>query len=164
MAINLLKLLSRSKFISPRRRLEWYPPFWLMGVKVLELDPDWQRVRLRLPLTMLSRNMGDAMFGGYQAAVSDPIAALACAKRFPGHEVWTRRHHVDFRYEGNSHLELRFEFNAALEQQIQQELTSKGSSNPVFEYGFYRADGVCCTVIKSTVAIRPRGYRARIDR
>lgn len=164
MAINLLKLLSRSKLISPKRRLEWYPPFWLMGVKVLELDPEWKHVRLRLPLTMLSRNMGDAMFGGYQAAASDPIAALACAKRFPGHEIWTRHHCVDFKYEGNSHLELRFEFSEEIENQIRAELASKGRSNPSFEYGFYRTDGVCCTLIKSTVAIRPRGYRARIDR
>ena len=164
MAINILKLLSRSKLISPKRRLEWYPPFWLMGVKVLELDSEWKHVRLRLPLTMLSRNMGDAMFGGYQAAVSDPIAALACAKRFPGHEIWTRKHDVDFKYEGNSHLELRFEFSEAIENQIREELASKGRSNPSFEFGFYRADGVCCTLVKSTVAIRPRGYRARIDR
>ncbi|HEB66324.1 MAG TPA: PaaI family thioesterase, partial [Gammaproteobacteria bacterium] len=61
MALNLLRLLRRMRFLSDRRRLEWYPPFRLMGVKVIELAPDWRVVRLKLPLTMLSRNMGDTM-------------------------------------------------------------------------------------------------------
>ena len=32
----------------------------------------------------MSRNPGGVMFGGYQAALADPIAALACARVFPG--------------------------------------------------------------------------------
>lgn len=158
MKFNLLKLLGRMHFLSEKRRLQWYPPFWLMRVKVLELSADWRRIRLLLPLNMVSRNMGNSMFGGYQCALSDPIAALACARRFPGTAVWTRVHEVDFRHVGNSDLELRFEFPPELEQQIREELEQRGRSTPTFEYGFYRADGVCCSVVKSTVAIRPRGY------
>ena len=158
MALNLLKLLRHMTFLSERLRLEWYPPFWLMRVKVLELSPDWQTVRLKLPLNMVSRNMGNGMFGGYQAALSDPIAALACAKRFPGHEVWTRQHLVDFRKVGNSDLELRFEFDPLIEAKIKKDLAKKGRSTPTFEYAFYRADGLMCSKITSTVAIRPGGY------
>ena len=85
--MNALQFMKGLDFLSPRRRLEWYPPFWFMRVKVLELADDWSTVRLRLPLTVFSRNMGDSMFGGYQTAVADPIAALACVNRFPGFEV-----------------------------------------------------------------------------
>ena len=101
MPLNLLKLIRRFTFLSDKKRLELYPPFWLMRIKVIELAPDWQTVRIKLPLNMVSRNVGNSMFGGYQASLSDPIAALACAKRFPGHEVWTRRHEVDFQKVGN---------------------------------------------------------------
>lgn len=158
MTPNALKFIRRLRFLSDRRRLELYPPFWLMRVKVLELAPDWRRVRLLLPLNMLSRNMGDSMFGGYQASLSDPVAALACARLFPATDVWTRRHEVDFQHVGNSSLELRFEFDPALEQQIRTELAQRGRSNPTFEYWFYRQDGLACTRIRSTVAIRPAGY------
>jgi acyl-coenzyme A thioesterase PaaI-like protein len=159
--VNSLRLISRLRFLSPRRRLEWYPPFWLMGVKVLDLAEDWSQARLRLPLTAFSRNMGDAMFGGYQAALADPIAALACVKRFPGHAVWTRAMHIDFMREGNSDLELRFQFDAGLMAQIAAELAATGRSTPRFEYGFYRADGRQCTHVINTVAIRPAGYSGR---
>lgn len=158
--MNVLGLLRKLRFLSPRQRLEWFPPFFLMRVKVLELAADWQTVRLRLPLNAFSRNMGDCMFGGYQASLADPIAALACAHRYPGHEVWTRAMHIDFVAEGNSDLELRFEFDPALDQQIREELASRGRSTPQFEYGFYRQDGVLCSRIRNTVAIRPKGYSA----
>jgi len=158
--MNVLRLLRRTRFLSPRQRLEWFPPFFLMRVKVLELAEDWQTARLRLPLNAFSRNMGDCMFGGYQASLADPIAALACAHRYPGHEVWTRAMNIDFVAEGNSDLELRFEFDPALDLQIREELASRGRSTPQFEYGFYRQDGVLCSRVKNTVAIRPQGYRA----
>lgn len=159
--MNVLRLMRRMHFLSPRRRLEWYPPFWLMRVRVLELADDWSRARLCLPLTAFSRNMGDSMFGGYQAAVADPIAALACVNRFPGYSVWTRAMTIDFMREGNSDLELRFEFDPALAKHIGKELAETGRSNPQFEYSIYRADGKQCAHILNTVAIRPKDYRGR---
>lgn len=156
--MNALRIMRRMRFLSARRRLEWFPPFWMMRVKVLQLEEDWQTVRLLLPLTVFSRNLGDSMFGGYQASLADPIAALACVKRFPGYSVWTRSMNVDFVAEGNSDLELRFEFDPAVEQQIRHELARKGRSTPCFEYGFYRSDGIQCTRITNRVALRPMGY------
>ncbi len=158
--MNMLTFLRRLRFLSVRQRLEWFPPFFLMRVKVLELTDDWQTVRLHLPLNAFSRNMSNSMFGGYQAALADPIAALACAHRYPGHEVWTRAMHIDFVAEGNSNLELRFEFDAAIDQHIRDDLAARGRSTPQFEYGFYRQDDVLCSRIINTVAIRPKGYAA----
>ena len=164
MAFNFLSLLKRLPFISEKKALEWYPPFFLMRVKVLELKDEGRLVRLKLPLNLFSKNMGQSMFGGYQAAVADPIAALVCAKLFPGHEVWTRSQFIDFMHEGNSDLELRFEFSAGIEQQITEDLAKKGRSTPEFEYGFYRKDGVRCSKIVNTVAIRPRGYQVKREK
>lgn len=144
--------------------MEWYPPFFLMRVKVLEITNNGRLLRLKLPLTLFSKNMGASMFGGYQAAVADPIAAIVCAKIFPGNKVWTRSQHIDFQHEGNSDLELRFEFSAEIEQQIKDDLDKKGRSTPTFEYGFYRKDGVRCSKIVNTVAIRPRGYQLNRER
>jgi acyl-coenzyme A thioesterase PaaI-like protein len=153
--------MSWRRILSPRKRLEWYPPFWLMRVKVLELADDWSVARLRLPLNAFSKNPGGCMFGGYQAALADPIAALACVERFPGYSVWTRAMEIDFLREGNSHLELRFEFPQSLDRQIRQELAEKGRCTPRFEYGLYRADGQQCARVMNTVAIRPKGYPGR---
>jgi hypothetical protein len=162
MPLNFYRILRRQHWLSPRRRLEWYPPFWLMRVRVVELSDDWRRIYLRLPLTPWARNLGDAMFGGYQAALADPVAAIACNRIFPGYAVFTRAMSIDFLYPGTSALELRFDMPPDLEQTIGEELEQKDRSTPTFHYGLYRDDGVMCTRVENTVAIRPLGYQAAV--
>ena len=155
---RFMQFMSRSGILSDARLLEMYPPFVPMRIKVLEIADGWRGVRILLPLNYLSRNPGGVMFGGYQAALADPIAALACARVFPGYSVWTRSMNISFDHGGNSDLEMRFSLTSAQEQAIRIELERDGRSTPTFEYGYVRKDGVRCTVIRNTVAIRPRGY------
>lgn len=140
------------------KRLEWYPPFRAMRVRVLELGADGRHVRLLLPLVP-NRNPGGGMFGGAMACLADPIAALACGRVFAGYRVWTRSLALDFRREGRSDLELRFTLDVAAEQGIREELARRGRATPTFEYGFYDVRGRLCAAVSSRVAIRPAGYR-----
>lgn len=145
-------------FLSEKKRIEWWPAWWMMRIKVTSLDDDWRKVRITLPLTWISRNIGGGMFGGFQASLADPIAPLACAKVFKGYDVWTRKLSVDFQRPGDTDLELRFDFPAAKEAEIRQELAEYNRSTPTFNYAFYRQDGQVCTQIKCVVAIRTKGY------
>ena len=159
--MNLSRFIRRAWFLSEHKRLEYFPAFWLMRIRVLEISDNWRTVRIRLPLTQISRNMGGFMFGGFQASLADPVAALACARNFPGYSVWTRTLKLDFLHEGRTDLELRFRFDPQQEEEIRRELAQRGRSNPVFEFGYYLADGTLCTRILNTVAIRPQGYRKK---
>ena len=156
--MNALRLLRKLTFLSPRQRMEWFPPFFFMRVKFLVLEDDWSKVVIRLPLNVFSKNMGGSMFGGYMASLADPIAALACVRRFPDYSVWTRAMNIDFVCPGNTDLELRFEFDEAVYKRIVEELKETGRSTPTFEYGYYRADGKQCAKVINTVAIRPDNY------
>ncbi len=156
---KFMRFVARSGIVSDGRLLEWYPPFRPMRIKVLEIADNWRGVRILLPLNAMSRNPGGVMFGGYQAALADPIAALACARVFPGYSVWTRAMTISFDHGGNSDLEMRFSLTPEQEAAIRIELERDGRSTPSFEYGYFRKDGVRCTVIRNTVAIRPRGYK-----
>ncbi len=155
---RLMGWVMARRWLTDARKLEWYPPFWLMRIRVLDIRDGWRVVRIRLPLHAISRNPGGVMFGGFQASLADPIAALACARVFPGHSVWTRSLAIDFDRGGSTDLELRFEMPASQEEAIRAELAARGRATPVFEYGYHLADGTRCTRIRNTVAIRPRGY------
>lgn len=156
--MSVLRLLAKLKFISETRRLELYPPFYKMRARILEVGNGWRRVRILLPLTAFSGNLSGDMFGGWQAALADPIAALSCARVFPGYSVWTRAMNIVFEKPGSTDLELRFEMDPEQERAIATELKSNGRATPTFEYAFYLTDGSMCSRITNTVAIRPRGY------
>ena len=156
---RIMKFVAGSGIISDARLLELYPPFLPMRIKVLEIAEQWRVVRILLPLNARSRNPGGVMFGGYQATLADPIAALACARVFPSYSVWTRAMAISFDHGGNSDLEMRFALTREQEEVIRMQLGTEGRATPTFEYGYLRSDGVRCTVIRNTVAIRPRGYK-----
>jgi len=155
------QIVSRFNFLSAKRRLEWWPPFLLMRINVIELDDDWSKVRIRLPLNRVSANAAGNMFGGFQASLADPIPALACLRKFPGYRVATKRLEIDFIRVGSSDLILQFDFDVEMESGIRNELGEQGYATPCFRINFVRDDGKVCTRIKNTVAIRPKGYRSQ---
>ncbi len=145
-------------FLSEEKRMEIWPAWWMMRIKVTSLANDWREVRITLPLTWISRNMGGGMFGGFQASLADPIAPIACARVFKGYDVWTRQLLVDFQRPGTTDLELRFDFPIDKEREIFEELQKRGRSTPTFVYGLYLKDGTLCTRVECVVAIRKPGY------
>src|SRR5690242_2465947 len=93
---GVLVKLSRWRRFSDARLLEWYPPFLFMGVKVTEVARDYRKIRVEKPLRWYGKNMYGSMFGGFLAAVTDPLPALMCQRIFPGCQGWTKSHYVDF--------------------------------------------------------------------
>lgn len=157
--MNLRRFIWNCRWLTDAQRIRWYPAFWLMNIKVQSISPCWREVNILLPHSWIATNTGGSLFGGFQANLADPIAAMACLKVFPGYAVWTRSLHLDFRDEGRTDLELRFKMLPEQEQQIRQELQNKGRSTPCFEYGYYLSNGHLCTKVKATIAIRPLGYK-----
>lgn len=149
--------------------LERFPPFQAMDIRVLELDDAWQRVRILLPLNPQNRNPGGTMFGGAIASLADPIAALACARHFPDHVVWTKSLTVDFLRPGTADMELIFEFPVQAMDTIRVEMAEKGRCDYPFQYGVYLGDGSLCCRVSCVVAFRPpelgssrRGFRNKL--
>ena len=153
--LRLFRLVGARK----RRDIEFFPPWWLIGVRLLETRDNWRQVRVRVPLNFFTRNMGGSMFGGTQSSVADPIPALACARVFPGYSVWTRSLKLDFDHPGLTDLELRFTLSSEQEADIRRDLERRGRSTPTFELAYFDRNDRLCTRIHNTVAIRPRGYR-----
>ncbi|ORU92445.1 MAG: hypothetical protein A6F70_02695 [Cycloclasticus sp. symbiont of Bathymodiolus heckerae] len=157
--MNLRRFISVAKWLSDEKKLELFPPFWMMRLNVTTLTNNWREIRIKLPRTWVSRNHGGGIFGGFQASLADPIAAIACTKVFPGYAVWTRSLHLDFQHEANTDITLHFDLSDEMKTRIKKDLESKGRSTPTFTMYFKRTDGTVCTLIKNTVAIRPMNYK-----
>ncbi len=103
------------------------------------------------------------MFGGVQACLADPIPALACLHRFPGHRIAAKRLSLDFLRVGNSDLILHFDFPPQIDASIRESLATTGRADPCFDMAYRRADGRICTRIRNTVAIRPAAYVSPLE-
>ena len=155
----LFRLVSRTGALTPARRLELYPPFRAMRIRVIEIADDWSSATILLPLNRHNRNPGGGMFGGAMASLADPVPALMSARLFPGHSVWTRSMSIDFRREGRTDLTLRIAINREQLETIGAELKSRKRATPEFEYAYFDADGHLCAQVINRVAIRPAGYK-----
>jgi len=156
-----MNFLNKGSFLSERFKMEMYPPFFLMRVKVLEISARWHRVRMKLPLNWLSRNPGGVMFGGYIACLADPIAAIACSRNYAGYSCWTRASTIDFIEGGTTDLVFKFDFPPELDAAIRADLAAKGRATPTFECGFFRFGDPTETLtvkVTNTVAIRQKNY------
>ncbi|MGD1990465.1 MAG: DUF4442 domain-containing protein [Chromatiales bacterium] len=147
------------KFLTPARRLELYPPFRAMGIRVIELADDWSSATILLPLNRHNRNPGGGMFGGAMASLADPVPALMCARLFTGHSVWTRSMSIDFSREGRTDLTLQIALRKEQLDAIETELRKKMRATPEFEYAYYDTGGDLCARVTNRVAIRPSGYK-----
>ncbi|MEJ2310258.1 MAG: DUF4442 domain-containing protein [Gammaproteobacteria bacterium] len=155
----LYRFIGSTKLLTPARRLELYPPFRAMRIRITDMADDWSSATILLPLNRHNRNPGGGMFGGAMASLADPIPALMCARLFPGHAVWTRTMSIDFRREGRTDLLLRIAIDTGQRQAIGEELAARQRATPRFEYAYFDADGQLCAQVINRVAIRPSGYK-----
>ena len=82
-------------------RLRWlfnlWPPFLFAGIRVLEISPDWQRVKVRLRLRPWNRNFVGTHFGGSLFAMTDPFWMIPLIHAL-GREylVWDKAAEIEF--------------------------------------------------------------------
>ena len=98
--------------LSPARRLEWYPPFHAMRVRVLELIEDWRRVRLLLPLAAQSESRGRHVRRRHGLSRRPDCRVGVQSGCFPGHRCGRVSCAGLSTREGRTDMELRFVFGA----------------------------------------------------
>ena len=80
-----------------RRLINLWPPFLFAGIHVLELDPGFRFVRVRLRCGLLNRNYVGTHFGGSLFAMTDPFWMLLMLRRLgPGYMVWDLAASIEF--------------------------------------------------------------------
>ncbi len=138
--------------------LEYYPPFWIMGVRIKAVTPDFRKTHLSLPLKWYAKNTHGTMFGGYMCAVSDPVAAIMCGEIFRkrGVETWTKAHSVTFMKPGRTALEMKVEVTDEDLAKINNDLDQHGRSTHVFEFFITDKAGVPVAKVQNTVFLRIR--------
>lgn len=127
-----------------------------MGVKVKSVSDDRRNIVLELPFRWYSKNLHGTMFGGFIAAVADPVPAITCAEVFPGLEVWTKKVAVDFLKPGRGPLQLKFEISDSDYRTIAAGLAASGKVRHEFEFFFWDRNHAKVAHVINTVHLRQR--------
>ena len=148
------------KFVSETKLLEMWPPFFVMGVKVVSVAKNYRHLHVRVPLRWYGTNLFGTMFGGWMSAVADPLPALLCQKIFKGTQVWTKRNLVDFLRPAFGDLDCRIDVSEDDVTQIQAALDSRGQATHLFRFPFKDKRGRVVAKCQNVVFIRKKGESA----
>lgn len=53
--------------------LNWYPPWIGAGIRITDMQPDFRKARVTMPLTFYNRNFVGTQFGGSLYSMCDPL-------------------------------------------------------------------------------------------
>ena len=149
-----MSIFARIRFIPERWLLQLYPPFFFMGVKVRYVSPDYREIQVELPARWYGKNMHGTLFGGFIAAVSDPLPTLLCERIFPGVQAWTRRNSIEFLRPARGGVSLHLKITDQDVESIKHDLDINGQVIHSFEYGFRDQRGHLVAHVLNAVYLR----------
>jgi len=137
--------LSRLKFGANgmRRLFNLWPPFRGMGVRVVELDPEYRHATVELRMKLLNRNYVGTHFGGSLFAMADPWFMILMMHRL-GEEyvVWDKAGSVRFLKPARGTVTARFEMPEERVAQARERTTDGQKHEPVFRAVLVDEQGV----------------------
>ncbi|HJQ38127.1 MAG TPA: DUF4442 domain-containing protein [Thermoanaerobaculia bacterium] len=141
------------------RRLRWlfnlFPTYRGTGGRVTYIASDFREVRVKLPLSLRTRNYVGTIFGGSMYACVDPMYMIMLIKLLgPGYVVWDKAASIRFRKPGKSTLFATFRLDDA-ELDAVRDLTASGAPiDRTYNVDLVDAEGVVHASVEKVIYIR----------
>ncbi len=133
----------------------WAPVIRGTGAWITYIAADWREVRVKLPLTMRTRNYVGTIYGGSMYAAVDPWYMVMLIKILgKGYIVWDKAASIRFRKPGRSTLYARFTLDDAEIQRIRDELQTARSIERTYPVELTDASGVVHAEIEKVIHLR----------
>jgi acyl-coenzyme A thioesterase PaaI-like protein len=131
------------------------PAYRGTGGRVDYIASDWREVRVRLPLSLRTRNYVGTMFGGSMYASVDPFYMIMLIRNLgPGYVVWDKSASIRFRKPGRSTLHARFILDEAELSAIREALATARSVDRVYTIELVDAAGLPHATVEKTLYVR----------
>ena len=106
--------MADSKFASVLRKINWYPPFLGMGIKVCSFRDDFSRFEVELRNRWYNRNLFGTHFGGSMFAMTDPFFVFIIATNLgDDYIVWDKAASIEFLIPAKGTISAVFELTKA---------------------------------------------------
>ena len=132
-----------------------FPAFRGTGGRITYIAGDWREVRLRIPLSLRTRNYVGTIFGGSMYGAVDPIYMVMLIRVLgPGYVVWDKSAGIRFRRPGRSTLYARFVLDEAELAAIHAALEAAPAIERTYRVELVDKDGAVHAEVEKVIHIR----------
>jgi acyl-coenzyme A thioesterase PaaI-like protein len=140
------------------RLLRWkfnlFPAYRGTGARVTYIADDFREVRIRLPLSLRTRNAVGTIFGGSMYGAADPIYMIMLMRLLGrGFTVWDKAAEIRFRKPGRATLYATFKIGEEELTEIRS-ATANGPVDRLYSVDLVDSAGVVHATVTKTIYIR----------
>ena len=147
--------MNNNKFAKLINKINLYPPFIGMGIRVRSRNDDNTRFVVELRARWYNRNLFGTHFGGALYAMSDPfyvfILALNLGSRFI---IWDKSARIKFLKPAKGTIRGVFEIDRQCLAEIHDEVGAVGKNTYQFETNLVDENGVVVAQVEKEVYVR----------
>ena len=135
----------------------FFPAYRGSGARITYIAADWREVRIKLPLTLRTRNYVGTIYGGSMYSAVDPIYMIMLIKLLgPDYVVWDKSASIRFRKPGKSTLFARFVIDQAETDELRAVLQQHPTLDRIYQVDLVDAEGAVYASIEKTLYIKRR--------
>jgi len=146
-----------AKFRKLIRRVNWYPPYLGMGIRVADCSEDFTRFEVQLRLTWYNRNLFGTHFGGSLYAMCDPFYVFILTMNLGrNYIVWDQSAGIRFLKPASGTITGIFEVEPARIEEIRHEVDEIGRNRYHFETDLLNAAGEPVARVSKEIYVRAK--------
>lgn len=124
------------------------------GQRVTYVAPDYSEMRVKLPLSLRTRNYVGTIFGGSMYGACDPHYMLMLINRLgPDYVVWDKAASIRFKRPGRSTLHATFRVPDEEVAEIRRILETQPKVDRHYTVELKDKDGTVCAVVEKTIHV-----------
>jgi acyl-coenzyme A thioesterase PaaI-like protein len=152
--------MKNRKFAGLIRRINLYPPYLGMGVRVRSCSDDFTRFEVELRQRWYNRNLFGTHFGGSLYAMTDPFFVFIVTMNFGrGYIVWDKSACIDFIKPAKGTILGVFEIRNEHLAEIRAEVDELGKNTYHFEADLVDEEGQVVARVRKEIYVRARRER-----
>jgi acyl-coenzyme A thioesterase PaaI-like protein len=149
--------MKNDKFAKLIRKINLYPPYLGMGIKVRSFSEDHTRFEVELHQKWYNRNLFGTHFGGCLYSMTDPFFVFIITTNFgKGYIVWDKSAAIEFLKPAKGTILGVFEIGKARLDEIRAEVDALGKNTYHFEADLTDPAGQVVARVKKEVYVRAK--------
>ena len=144
------------------RKINWYPPYLGMGIRVRSFRPDFTRFEVELRSKWYNRNLFGTHFGGSLYAMSDPFFVFIVMMNLGNdYIVWDKSAGIAFLKPAKGTVMGVFEISRERLEEIRAEVDALGKNTYHFEAELVDETGQAVARVSKEVYVRSKSAPGR---